>query len=98
LVEITILGDRQLMTPALLDDVSMHGMGLLTNRPVPVGSKVKIALANDETFIGEVCRCTSRDDGFIVGLRLSQALTDVGSSTSVQRKLYAILRDILLPA
>jgi hypothetical protein len=97
LVEIIVLGDSQTMTPALLYDVSMHGMGLVTNRPVPVGSKVKVALANDEILIGEVCRCTPRDDGFIIGLRLQQSLTDVGKSSSVQRKLFAILRDILLP-
>jgi len=93
----TVLGDSQTMTPALLDDVSMHGMGLLTNRPVAIGSKVKIALSNDEVLMGEVCRCTPREDGFVVGLRLQQSLTDIGGAVSIQRKLYAILRDILLP-
>ena len=85
------------MAPAMLADVSMHGMGLLTNRPVPVGSKVKVALANHEILMGEVCRCAPRDDGFIIGLRLHQSLTDVGTSAGIQQKLYAILRDILLP-
>jgi hypothetical protein len=85
------------MAPAILVDVSMHGMGILTNRPVPAGSKVKVALANNEILMGEASFCAPRDDGFIVGLRLHQSLTDVGTSANVQRKLYAILRDILLP-
>jgi len=92
-----VLGDRQVSTPAMLVNVSMHGMGLVTHRPVPVGAKVKIALSNNDIVIAEVGRCVERDDGYIVGLRLQQALTDVGESTSTKRKLFAILRDILLP-
>jgi PilZ domain-containing protein len=97
LVQITVLGDREVMAPAMLADVSMHGMGLFTNRPVPVGAKVKIALSNNDIVLAEVGRCVGRNDGFIIGLRLQQALTDFGESPSVRRILFAILRDILLP-
>jgi hypothetical protein len=96
-IEMILLSDRQVRVPALLTDVSMHGIGILVNRPIPIAAKVKITFSKDETLMGEVSHCAPRHDGFALGVQLFQALTDIGEVTSPYGRIVAILRDILLP-
>jgi hypothetical protein len=56
---------------AILENVSVTGVGLFTGVPVPVGTAVRIA-ANDIELTGHVSQCVFRENGYIVGLDLDE--------------------------
>ena len=96
-IKLTVMGEGGFTAPALIADVSLHGMGIKLHRPLQTGAEVKISLG-DAVFIGRVCHCRPNEDGFTVGLRLEQALTKLGESTNLDRKLFEILRNFLVQA
>lgn len=58
---------------AILENVSMAGVGLFTGVPIPNGTLVRIA-AKDVELTGTVKQCTFRENGYIVGLELDEKL------------------------
>jgi hypothetical protein len=53
--------------PARVLDLSGSGLQLRSPNPVPCGSPVKVASQN-AAMLGEVCRCESDGDGYIICL------------------------------
>ena len=54
---------------AILENVSVTGVGLFTGVPIPVETIVRIT-ANDIELSGRVKQCIFRENGYIVGLEL----------------------------
>ncbi|MDQ2950055.1 MAG: hypothetical protein M3Y27_29650 [Acidobacteriota bacterium] len=54
---------------AILENLSLAGVGLFTGVAVPEGVEIQI-VANDVQLVGHVKQCTFRENGYIVGLEL----------------------------
>lgn len=54
---------------AILENLSLAGVGLFTGVAVPEGTEVEI-VANDVQLVGYVKQCIFRENGYIVGLEL----------------------------
>ena len=54
---------------AILENLSLAGVGLFTGVAVPEGTEVQI-VANDTQLAGCVKQCMFRENGYIVGLEL----------------------------
>jgi hypothetical protein len=66
--------DEMRSEQAILEDISALGSCVQLEETVPVGATVMLTVG-DTLFYGHVCYCTSRDDGYFVGLRFSDETT-----------------------
>jgi hypothetical protein len=57
---------------AILENLSLAGVGLFTGVEVPEGAEVRV-IVNDVQLIGKVKQCMFRENGYIVGLELDAA-------------------------
>ncbi|HML18518.1 MAG TPA: PilZ domain-containing protein [Bryobacteraceae bacterium] len=64
-----MLGDPQMAANVL--DMAGSGLRLRTAMPVPSGARVKVETA-ETLMLGEVLRCEPLDEGFALGLALSE--------------------------
>ncbi len=61
-------------------------MRLSLDRPVPLGSAVKVEF-EDALFLGEVCHCTPAETGFVIGLELQHSLVGLRDLARLNRRL-----------
>jgi len=54
---------------AILENLSMAGVGLFTGVAVPEGTEVQVVV-NDNRLVGYVKQCMFRENGYILGLEL----------------------------
>ena len=72
-VHVTVLGECDTKLLGRITNRSTRGIGLLIDRPVPLGGAVKVEW--DHTLLlGEVRYCHPEGDGFAIGLDLEHAL------------------------
>jgi hypothetical protein len=84
---LTLLEEGGDAMPALAMDVSGSGLRLLLNRPVAVGSAVKLEPA-DTMMLGEVCYCTPHiGHGYYIGIKLRQVLHGLGALAMLNQRL-----------
>lgn len=81
-VRVTVLGRRVLGTndwqvDARAADLSGRGIRILAPARIASGDAVRIDL-EDAMLLGEVCYCQPHNDGFMIGVQLDQALSNVG--------------------
>jgi hypothetical protein len=85
-VDITILGEPEICFTALITNFCSYGVGLLTDRPVPMGTAVKVEWSNT-LLLGEVCHCGAVERGFSIGLSLEHALYNTLQLAELARRL-----------
>jgi hypothetical protein len=62
---------EQFSEVAILENLSLSGVGLFTGVPVPQSVDIQIAGA-EAVLTGRVTQCTFRENGYIVGLELNE--------------------------
>ncbi len=72
-VQLTVLEDPEYNAPANATQLSLHGMRLILDRPIPVNAPVKV-VCDDWLGLGEVCYCRFEREHYVVGLQLEQVL------------------------
>ncbi len=87
---VTVLGEPDIRLDGRVKDVSRQGMGIEVARKVPPGSAIKIETA-DDLFLGEVVHCRAVDDGWFLGIRISQVLSGLAALGSMVREFEAFL-------
>lgn len=55
----------------LQEDISTNGAGILVNRPIPVGTRIKVQF-NGQESLGTVRRCQQDRSGWIIGVLYDQ--------------------------
>ena len=93
-VEVTILGNPDTRMAGRVADISGSGMRLLIDRPVALGSAVRVDLANS-LLLGEVCYCRQEVALYAIGVRLEHLLTNIGD---LARLMQALSEETLAPA
>jgi hypothetical protein len=90
-VELTILGEHEIQLSARIKDVSIRGVGILVPAPVEPGSAVEIA-TGDSVFLGEVVHCRAIEQGYFIGIELSQVLKGLAAlckmASAYERELH----------
>jgi len=89
--KLTVLEQPSYTLTAEVLNLSGRGAGLRVEQQIPTGTPVRLDL-KDSLFLGEVCRCASTEGGFLVGLQLEQALTDVASLDRLVNRLLVFDR------
>ena len=59
---------------ANLEDISLRGIGLQTERAIPVGAKIVVRCSTSE-FAGTVRYCLYRGTGYFLGIEFIEGLT-----------------------
>ncbi len=86
-VQLTVLGDAGYSTPANATQLSLHGIRLILDRPIPVNAAVKV-VCDDWLGLGDVCYCTFERAHYVVGVRLEQVLIGLEELASHNRDSY----------
>jgi hypothetical protein len=72
-VHVTVLGECETRFLGRITNTSTRGIGLLADRPAPIGSAVKVEWGHT-LLLGEVCHCRLEGAGYAIGLELEHAL------------------------
>lgn len=64
-------GDAFKAQLGLQEDVSIRGAGILVNRPIPVGTRIKVQF-NGQESLGTVRRCQQDTNGWAIGVQYDQ--------------------------
>lgn len=83
---LTVLSGAGETCPAEMVNLSGRGMQILVGGPLPAGAPVRLD-ATDCMWLGEVCYCQPVQDGYVVGLRLDQFLSNLSSLERLTRRL-----------
>ena len=83
---LVLLSEGDLRLPVQVLEISGTGLRLLLNRLVHVDSAVRIDL-NDCILLGEVCHCAPAPGGYLCGVQLEQALTNVSDLVRLNEHL-----------
>jgi hypothetical protein len=67
---------------ARLADLSVHGLSLILNNELHVGSLVKVEWGS-VTFVGESVYCQPRGAEFLVGLKVEDPVYETAKSASI---------------
>lgn len=89
-VAITVLTGPELRLEGRVKDTSPHGLGIVSPQKVTPGSAVKVE-TNDNLFLGEVVHCSATDDGWFLGIRVTQVLSGLAALSSMVREFDAFL-------
>jgi len=68
---------------ARLADLSVHGLSLILNAELPVGSLVRVEWGS-VTFMGELVYCQPHGDEFLVGLKVDDAVYETAKKYASQ--------------
>jgi hypothetical protein len=85
-ISVTLLGDPEIVAPAKAINLSGRGMAFESSRPLPLGSAVKIELA-DTLLLGEVIYCRCDGTSYQVGIALEQALNHTRGLAALAERL-----------
>src|SRR5580700_11246764 len=77
-VSLTVLGDPETRLTAIVKNASGRGLGLISPESVPSGAAVKIE-AGDCIFLGEAMYCKAMDDGYYLGIELTEVLSGLAA-------------------
>jgi hypothetical protein len=92
-VELTVLGSEEASGPAQAIEFSGHGLQLVVDRQLPVNAAVKVE-GDDWMMLGEVCYCRQEGIHFVAGLRIDQALENLGELSKLNENLLSTPRQI----
>ncbi len=82
-----LLGEPDRALPARLVNISGRGMCLRMDTKVAAGVPIRVDM-NDTMYLGESCFCEEAPGGgYFLGLRLEQALYDMGTLQTLARQL-----------
>ena len=84
--ELVLLEQGDLRLPVKILDLSGSGARLLAERKLPIGSAVRVDV-NNCMLLGEVCYCEATPEGYLCGVKLEQALTNVSDLLRLMSKL-----------
>jgi hypothetical protein len=77
-VSLTVLGDPEKRLTATVKNASGRGLGLVSPEYVPPGAAVKIEIG-DAIFLGEAMYCRATEDGYYVGIELTEVLSGLAA-------------------
>jgi hypothetical protein len=60
-----------IQTKARLADLSVHGLSLIVNKELNIGSAAKVEWGNT-TFVGELVYCQPHGNEFLIGLKVEE--------------------------
>jgi hypothetical protein len=68
---------------ARLSDLSVHGLSLILDKKLHVGSMVKVEWAS-ATFVGELVYCQPHGNEFLIGLKVDDAVYETAKKYASQ--------------
>jgi hypothetical protein len=68
---------------ARLADLSVHGLSLILNDELPIGSSVKVEWGS-AIFVGELVHCQSHGKEFLIGLRVEGSVYETAKKSASQ--------------
>jgi hypothetical protein len=77
-VSLTVLGDPETRLTAAVKNASGRGLGLISPESVPSGAAVKIEVG-DSIFLGEAMYCRAMENGYYLGIELSEVLSGLAA-------------------
>ena len=77
-VSLTVLGDPEKRLTATVKNASGRGLGLISPESVPSGAAVKIEIG-DSIFLGEAMYCRVMEDGYYLGVELTEVLSGLAA-------------------
>jgi hypothetical protein len=89
-VSLTVLGDAEMHVAAIIKNISGHGLGLVTSEPVPSGAPVKIEF-EDSIYLGEAIYCKPMEDGFFLGIKITEVLSGLAALSRIAEEFTAQL-------
>jgi hypothetical protein len=92
-VSLTVLGDPETHLTAIVKNASGRGLGLISPESVPAGAAVKIE-AGDSIFLGEAMYCKAVEDGYYLGIELTEVLSGLAALSRMAQEF----NDRLQPA
>jgi hypothetical protein len=94
-IVLAILGDPEIRLAAKVKNVSLRGLGVLSEQPAPPGACVKIEFG-DSIFLGEISYCSQTEQGYFSGVRLTQVLSGLAALSKMaeafERELHPVAR------
>jgi PilZ domain len=83
---VTLLRENGVKLPAVVIEMSGSGVRLLLDRAIAVDSPVKVE-HKDFLLLGEVCYCEPGANGFFLGLKIQQVLSNLNDLEKLNRRL-----------
>jgi len=90
-VSLTVLGDPEIRMLSTVRDASGRGLGLLCPELIPPGAALKIEFG-DTLFLGEAMYCEGIENGYLVGVKLTQVLSGLAALSRMAEAFTAELQ------
>jgi len=87
MVRVTALGTYRRKMDGIAVDLSGRGLRVLLPDPVDLGDALKIEL-EDTLLLGEVCYCSPREYGYMVGIEVDQVLSGLADLARLNQALF----------
>jgi|HubBroStandDraft_1064217.scaffolds.fasta_scaffold77756_2 hypothetical protein len=81
-VSLTVLGDSETRLTATVKNATGRGLGLISPQSVADGAAVKIEIG-DSIFLGEAMYCNATEDGYYLGIELTEVLSGLAALSRI---------------
>jgi hypothetical protein len=85
-VQITVLDDTAVVSPARITQSSTETVSLLAEKPAKPGAAIKLE-GDDVLFLGEVSSCHSEGAGFAISVEIHHALYNTRELAQLAKRL-----------
>ena len=85
-MQVTVLGEAQLVTAGRLADLSGRGMCVKLDSQIPAGTLIRVEI-DGTMLLGEVCYCNQDGVKWVIGLQVEHALTHSDDLARLMRQL-----------
>jgi hypothetical protein len=96
-VSLTVLGDLETRLTAVVKNASGRGLGLISPASVPSGAAVKIEVG-DSIFLGEAMYCKATEDGYYLGIELTEVLSGLAALSRMAQEFNDQLDPAVSPS
>jgi hypothetical protein len=88
-IVLTLLGEPEIRLAASVKNASPRGIGVVIAAPVNPGAAVKIEIG-DSIFLGEATHCRTTEDGYFVGIELTEVLTGLAALSKLAQEFQEV--------